>query len=89
MQKIKTVMPMTPVCTQMYTYSESGGMSDSFLYLLFAGIFACVEPIPNPHGASRKYFLIEALLTSRTFADASDLSKNAFYESVGFLDLLL
>ena len=72
---IKTVKPTGPVCTHINTYSESGGISETILNLLLAGIFACVEAIPIPQGASCRYFLIALLFTSRTFDDASFLSK--------------
>ena len=75
MHIIKTVIPIIPVCTQIYTYSESGGIFDNKLNLLFAGILDWLYPMPIPHGASFKYFFMEALLMSRTLADASDLSK--------------
>ena len=35
-----TVIPIMPVCIHIYTYSESGGVSESFRYLLFAGMLA-------------------------------------------------
>ena len=55
----------------MNTYSESGGISDNFLNLLFAGILSDIIPIPIPQGASFMYLAIATLFMSRTVADAS------------------
>ena len=70
-QHVKTVTPIGPVLTQINTYSESGGTSDNFLYLLLAGMLVDIMPIPIPQGASLIYFAMVALLTSRTVAEAS------------------
>ena len=61
-QQVNTVTPIAPVLTQIYTYSESGGISDNFLYLFQAGMSLDNIPIPIPHGASFMYFAIAALL---------------------------
>src|SRR5574344_2299248 len=71
----KTIIPILPVCTQIKTYSESGDVCESILYLLKGGMSSVNSPIPIPHGASFTYLAIASLLTSRTFAEASFLSK--------------
>src|SRR5574344_28416 len=70
----KTVIPILPVWTHIKTYSESGGVCDSILYLLKGGISSVNKPMPIPQGASFTYLAIASLLISRTFADASFLS---------------
>ena len=70
----KVMMPIFPVRTQIYTYSESGGISVKIRYLLLAGTCSRSIPMPIPQGASLIYFLMDSLLTSRTFKEASLLS---------------
>src|SRR5574344_3014532 len=60
---MKTVIPILPVCTHIKTYSESGGVCDSILYLLNAGMLSVNSPIPIPHGASLTYFFIFSLFS--------------------------
>src|SRR5574344_891336 len=74
MVNTKVMIPIFPVRTQIYTYSESGGISVKIRYLLLAGTCSRSIPIPMPQGASLIYFLIDSLLTSRTFMEASFLS---------------
>src|SRR5574344_274607 len=69
-----TVNPIFPVLTQIYTYSESGGIKDKIFNLLLTGISEVSIPIPIPHGISCMYFDIVFLFAILTLADASLLS---------------
>ena len=72
---INTISPILPVRTQIYTYSESGGIMRIYLFWLLVDRSVYSTPMPTPHGRSFIYFLSVFLFISLTPSDASSLLK--------------